>query len=238
MQIKRLIIISSDSKEEKHDLEDSRNAQKKFMRITILGVIIAGLSIIMQIFSIYTTYITLFPGIDLGGILFFLIGVLLAIYGFNSYRLSTTNPEIYLKWKDSSQDLIKAVMSPIIILLIASMLGSNYILTTITIIISLELGLFIRIFVGLLIGLYVGFFAAKNLNLYKTEPEKYRRIVEERRKRDNESSPITFSDLMPMEKTDKKFIRNYWQIFGFCIIGALILIYINYVIMLNHMSSY
>lgn len=179
---------------------------------------------------------TLFPGIDLAGILFFLVGVLLALYGFKSYRLFNTNPEIYLKWKDSSQDLIKAVMSPIIILLIASMLGSSYVLTMITVSTSPELGLFLRIFVGLLIGLYVGFFAARNLNLYKTKPEKYRRIVEERRKRDKESLPITWSDWLRMEKTYKKFIGNYWQIFGFCIIGALILIYINYVIS-NDISS-
>lgn len=231
-----MIIISSGVKEEKYDLEDSNNDQKKFLRITILGVIIAGLSIIMQIFSIFI-YGALFLEIELAGILFILVGVLLALYGFNNYQLSNTNPEMYSKWKDPSQDLIKIAMTPILIFLIATMLGSNFIFTSIIGRILPEMGLFSRIFVGLLIGLYVGFFAAKNFNLYKTEPEKYKRIVEESKKGDKESLPIKFFNWMRMEKTYKKFVGNYWQIFGYCIIGALVLIGINYVI-LSFITNY
>lgn len=231
-----MITITPYKEEKWKDGDDFGTDQKKYMRITILGVIIAGLAIIMQIFLMFI-YPPLFLDIILAGYLFILIGMLLGFYGYNNYRLSKTNPEIYLKWKDPMKDIIKVALSLIFIILIAAMLGSNLIFTTLIGSILPEGGLFLKILAGLLIGLSVGFFAAKNLYIYKTKPEEYQVTVNKKKKREKESIAITISKIIPMEKTYNKIVENYWQVFGYCIIGALFLIVINYII-INFISNF
>ncbi|MFX0138969.1 MAG: hypothetical protein ACFFDN_35335 [Candidatus Hodarchaeota archaeon] len=224
--------IIKDNDEERKDLEDFSSDQEKCMRITILGVIIAALGVIMQIFSIFM-YPSLIPDTDLVGYLFLLIGILLGIYGYNIYRLSTTNPELYLKWKDPFEDVIKLALSLIFIILIATMLGSNYFFVTVTVNIlpGMEFHIFIKILIGLLIGLSVGFFAAKNLYLYKKNKKEYQKIVDIKKAREKGSTAITLFKSLRMEKTYNRIVGNYWQVFGYCIIGALVLICINYVVL-------